>query len=109
MFKGIDLTGVESLTYRVSAREHGGTIALHLDAPDGPVVSTVQVKPTFRKQGGVWELQPENWTEVTGRLSPASGKHDLYFVFTNDQIKDKGLMNVDWILFRPGGKAMASR
>ncbi len=109
MFKGIDLTGVESLTYRVAAREHDGTIELHLDRPDGPVVNTVQVKPTFRKQGGVWELQPENWTEVTGRLSAASGKHDLYFVFKNDQIKDKGLMNVDWILFRPGGKAMAAR
>ncbi len=109
LFKGIDLTGVEALTYRVAAREHGGAIELHLDAPDGPVVNTVQVKPTFRKQGGVWELQPENWAEVTGRLSPATGKHDLYFVFKNDQIKDKGLMNVDWIYFRPGSKAMASR
>jgi cytochrome c len=97
-FKQLDLTTVQSLTIRL-ASETGGTIQVHLDSPTGEVVSTLQVKST----GGF-----KDWTKVKAPVKATSGLHDLYFVFTHDQIKDKKLMTVDWIYFSNGGRMQAS-
>ncbi len=72
---------------------------MHLDSPTGEVVSTIQVKST----GGF-----KDWTEVKAPVKATSGLHDLYFVFTHDQIKDKKLMTVDWIYFSNGGRMQVS-
>src|SRR5690606_28948193 len=46
VFEDIDLTGVQGLAYgvrMVPLNDRGGTIELHLGAPDGPLVSSVTV------------------------------------------------------------------
>jgi cytochrome c len=98
VFKQIDLTNVQSLTYRL-ASEPGGTIEVHLDSPGGEVISSVNVKST----GGF-----KNWLEVKAPVKATTGVHDLYFVFTHGQIKDKKLMTIDWIYFSNGSKLQAS-
>ena len=45
-FDPINLTGVDAIGYRVSSGGAGGTITVHKNALDGPVVQTVQVANT---------------------------------------------------------------
>jgi cytochrome c len=97
VFKQIDLTGVQSLTYRL-ASEPGGTIQVRLGSPTGEVVSAVDVKST----GGF-----KNWSEVKAPLKTTSGVHNLYFVVTHEEIKDKKLIQLDWIYFSNGSRLQA--
>jgi cytochrome c len=97
VFKQIDLTNVQTLTYRL-ASELGGTIQVHIGSPTGEVVSSIAVKST----GGF-----KNWQEVKAPLKATTGNHDLYFVFTHDQVKDKKLITLDWIYFSNGAKLQA--
>ncbi len=90
LFRGIDLTGIAQLTYRVSARDNSGTVSLHLDAPDGPVVSTLPFPKT-----GKWE----NLVELAAPLQATTGPHDLYFIITQAEQPNNDLLNLDWIKF----------
>nr|MDT0657733.1 ThuA domain-containing protein [Micromonospora sp. DSM 115978] len=72
-FTPYHLAGVTSFTARVASAGVGGTISLRTGSATGPVVGTATVAPT-----GGWET----WTTVTGTLTPPSGTHTLYLVFT---------------------------
>ncbi|PSR52756.1 PKD domain-containing protein [Adhaeribacter arboris] len=93
-FKNIDLTHVKSLTYRVQTNGTGGNIEVHLDKPDGTLVSTVAVPA--RKSS---ELK-SNWPEVSTPINQkTTGNHDVYFVFTGSLPNQQNLFNLDWIYF----------
>ena len=72
----------------VSSNGSGGKIELHLDSETGPVVGTVTAPVT-----GGWQA----WETVSGEVSGATGKHDLYLRFAGD---DGYLFNVDWWQFK---------
>ncbi len=89
----VDLTNSSELIYRYKAPADGGTWQIHLNAPNGPVVSTVKL------------LQTKNgWTIAKAPLLKSSGVHDLYFTYTNPQLKkptDNGAV-FDWFYFTEG-------
>jgi cytochrome c len=72
LFKGIDMTGIKSLTYDYSSLNKDGEIEVRLDSYAGPVVSRTAYKPT-----GDWKTM----NQVTSTFDkPITGKHDVYVV-----------------------------
>jgi hypothetical protein len=73
----------------VSVREAsygGGTLALHLDSPTGPIISSFALTST-----GGWQT----WQTIHESVSGASGLHNLYAVFSGSS----GLGNLNWFQF----------
>ena len=100
-FKNIDLTGIESLLFRVNANNApGGTIEIHSGSIDGPIVATATIKPTTINEKGQLKADDPRWTEVTASVTKAgSAPQDLYVVFQNTQTTNKDLFQLDWIQF----------
>ncbi|AUD02821.1 PQQ-dependent sugar dehydrogenase [Spirosoma pollinicola] len=96
MLKGIDLTGIDRLTYRYASKDQTATINVHTDSPTGPVISTVVYTAT-----GEWK----NFSDVSAAINNPGGKHDLYFVFDKADGTGKNLFSLDYLLFQ--GKEMA--
>ena len=89
-FKSIDLAHVKRLIYKVQSSGPGGTITVHLDSRDGPVVSSIDVPKIKSGSKNI------GWEEIGASLNVTQGTHDLYFVFTGP---GQNLFNVDWIRF----------
>ncbi len=90
VFNDIDLSQIASLTYNAALGGSDITIALHLDAPDGPKVSEVQLSPTGGRR---------NFSEVTTDVVPTNGLHDLYFVIKGNEDEGRASFGLDWIYF----------
>lgn len=78
MYPDIDLTNIQAIKFtlaKAGAFFSGGTISLHLDAPDGPELAQLTIKTNLVDIGG-----EELWMSIP----PTTGAHDLYFVFEND-------------------------
>jgi cytochrome c len=95
VFKNIDLKDITNLTYRIASLDKSGKVEVHLDAPDGKVISTLAYEPTgaFNKP-----------TEVSTPITNPGGKHNLYFVFTKADMPNKNIASVDWVRFEGGGE-----
>ena len=91
--KNIDLTNKGQLMFRYQGYKPGGVWKIHLDKPDGPVVATVILPVT--KMG---------WSISQTSLASATGVHDLFFTYTNNNLKkagDNGAL-FDWFYFTSG-------
>ncbi len=89
-----DLRGIDSVTYRWSSLGLGGRIEVHVDAPDGPLISdTGMILPTGDDQV---------YQDVTAPISDPGGTHKLYFVFKNVPLVPR-LFNINWIDFNGVG------
>jgi arabinoxylan arabinofuranohydrolase len=97
--KGVDFgTDATSFAARVASGSSGGKIELHLDSQNGSLIGTCDVKGT-----GGWD----KWETVTGDVTGASGKKDLYLKFTGGNGK---LFNFNWWKFdSPSGVQGAFR
>ncbi len=85
-FDPVNLTGVDAIGYRVSSGGPGGTIEVHKNAPDGPLVQTVQVANTG---------SPDNYVDIApAPITDPGGTGPLYLVF---QGSGGGLFDVDAI------------
>jgi cytochrome c len=91
-FNQLDLSHLESVRYRLQPGV-GGNIEVRLDRMDGPLVSTLAIPaaPAGDPKKG--------WKEVSAPLKPTSGKHDVFFVFTNAKETERNLFNIDWLFF----------
>lgn len=92
-FEKIDLTGIQSLEFRVSSQEIGGQIQVRQGSGTGALLGVAKVNPTGSN---------EKWTTVSADLQGANGVEDLYFTFsagTGEVAADKALFQVDWIGF----------
>jgi cytochrome c len=91
-FTNLNLTDSKSVTILASAGSSakGSKVEIRLDAPTGPLLSTVDITHT-----GDWGKYAEN----TAPLSTSTGRHDVYLVLVNPG--KGGLMNIDWIQFNP--------
>jgi len=67
--------GAKEFSACVSSDSMGGTIELHLDRPDGPLIGKVEVPSTG---------DCNNWVTVTTNVNGATGVHNLFFVFKGD-------------------------
>ena len=83
-FGNIDLTGAESVDFRIAANDGGSSIEIRLDAPDGKLIGTLNVEST-----GGWQT----WATQRAAIQSTSGIHDLYFVFKGG---DSYLFNIAW-------------
>ncbi|PQO31665.1 PQQ-dependent sugar dehydrogenase [Blastopirellula marina] len=90
-FRQIPLDHVGALTFRVTSAGSGGYIEARLDSVDGPVIAKAKVDVN-----GSWE----NFHDVTAKIKPQTGRHDVYVVFVNPQNRG-GLMNLDSVTFQP--------
>ncbi|WP_127356073.1 PQQ-dependent sugar dehydrogenase [Actinacidiphila soli] len=70
-FDPYDLQGVTTIGFRAASAGPGGTIEVHADAPNGPLLGSASVGNTA---GG--------YTTVTAPVTDPGGTHQLYFVFT---------------------------
>jgi len=86
--KGVDFgAGATSLDVRVASAGSGGNIEVRLDSQTGTRVGTCAVPGT----GGA-----QTWVTTTCPIGGASGKHDLFFVFTGGS---GSLFNFNWWKF----------
>lgn len=88
--QNVALTGRTQLYYRYIAWKPGGEWLIHLDKPDGPVISRVQVADT---RGG--------WKVAKLPFTPTNGAHHLYFTYANKNLKtpEETGMQFDWFFF----------
>ena len=85
--RGVDFgKGAQKFTLQAAAKGRAA-VTLRLDAVDGPVVGTVDVKAT----GSVGKYRP-----FTARVRGASGVHDLYLCFSQAE----GDVRLDWWQFK---------
>ncbi|GGJ57025.1 carbohydrate-binding protein [Deinococcus roseus] len=87
VFDRIDFgaSGATSAQFRVASGWNGGTIEVHTDSVDGPVIATAQVVNT-----GGWQ----NWQTVTVPATAPAGVKKIYVVFK----KAEGI-NINWFQF----------
>jgi cytochrome c len=90
VFPHLVLAGITRVGASVSSAGPGGTIALHANAADGPVLASFRVVPN-----GAWE----EWFELESPLEPTPEPCDLFVVFTNPE-QPSALLNLDWLEFR---------
>jgi cytochrome c len=90
LYKSLDLTGIDRLTYQFSANGPGGLIEVHLDSINGPKVSSARLIPTGA---------PDAWKTETFPLQPQTGKHDLYLVYRAEGEEKRNLFNLNWLFF----------
>lgn len=76
--------GASSINLRVASGSSGGTISVRLDGPEGELIGTCKVENTDG-----WQT----WKTQTCEITPTSGKHALYFVFSGGE---GSLLNVRW-------------
>lgn len=99
-FKPIDLTNVAQLAFRVIPL-HGGTIEIHLGAPDGKRIGVANIAANTGKS---------DWTRVEASLEKTTATQEIFFVFTNEQIQNKDLFELDWVHFQhKESKSLASK
>lgn len=89
LFKNINLAQVSSVQFRVASAASGGRIELRTASLQGAVLAQVEVQPT-----GAWD----KWVDL-GAPIPKSERADVYIVFVNPG--KGGLMNLDWVEFKP--------
>jgi len=87
--KKVDLDQRDFLIYRYAGFKKGGTWTIHLDQPDGPVLKTIAVNQT------------KDWKIAYAGFSPVQGVHDLFFTYSNPNLKKPGDngMQFDWFYF----------
>ena len=90
-FRGIRMDDVGGLTFKVTSAGAGGTIEVHLDEPDGPLLATAEVEVN-----GAWD----KWYDRTVQLPVTQGRHDVVLKFTHPN-NAGGLMNLDSVNFLP--------
>jgi glucose/arabinose dehydrogenase/PKD repeat protein len=95
----VNLTGIDSVTARVASNSGGGLLEVRWDAPDGPVLATLDVPGT-----GNWQGYTEVSADLPTDLPTESGT--LYFVAQHRTGGAGGLFNVNWLRF--GGQGVSS-
>ena len=87
--KKVDLNQKNQLIYRYAGFLPGGVWNIHLDKPNGPVLTTIAVE-----QSNGWAISKIDFKEV-------GGVHDLYFSYSNPNLQrpDDGGMQFDWFHF----------
>ena len=87
-YNQVNLNGATTFQARVASDGSGGYIQIYLDSPNGTLIGSCQVIPTWG-----WQT----WTTVTANVSGVSGIHNVYLVFTGS---GNGLFNVEWFGFQ---------
>jgi Protein of unknown function (DUF1553)/Protein of unknown function (DUF1549)/Planctomycete cytochrome C/Carbohydrate binding module (family 6) len=88
--KKVNLENRNEIIYRYESYKAGGIWQIHLDKPDGQVAATI---PLTLTKGG--------WQISIAPIQSVTGIHDLYFTYTNNNLKkpeENGAL-FDWFHF----------
>jgi hypothetical protein len=111
--KNVDLQNKDQLIFRYQADTSAGIWQIHMDSPNGILIATVPLKKTKDwtiSQIKISTQRPPSLNHrqgeaVNGQRSTVNGQptgiHDLYFTYTNPQLKkpeDNGAL-FDWFYF----------
>jgi hypothetical protein len=88
-FSNLNLTGAKSIQARVANQYPGGSVEVRLNAPDGPVIATIEVPKT-----GQWQ----KWETVSAPVQSVTGIFDIYLVF---DAESNAAGNMNWFQFSP--------
>lgn len=106
-FKNVDLSNTTQLYYRYASGVNSGHWEIHLDSTTGKILKSISVE----NSKGNWKINKMDFPETTG-------KHHLYFTYSNKKLKtpEENGIKFDWFFFTnpfPGkdkpGYAMASQ
>ncbi len=92
-FSGINLNGIQSIHFRVSAQGLGGNIEIRSGSPTGSLIGTATVTNTGTAYRDF---------AATNLQNVPNGSADLYFVFTRT-LGATNLFRLNWINFRGTG------
>lgn len=89
--KNAYLDNHEKIIFRYISHFDGGVWKIHLDKPEGEVIATV---PLPKKSGRGWAIAEAD-------LKPVSGKHTLYFTYSNPNLRNsiRTGSRIDWLTF----------
>ncbi len=91
LLKGVDMTGIQSLTYEYSSLNKAGEIEVRLDSYAGPVVSRTAYPVT-----GDWKTTGQ----VTGAFDkPLTGRHDVYVIVVKRDKPNTDIIQLNSIQF----------
>jgi hypothetical protein len=91
--KNIELNNQQNLIFRYAGFYDGGVWKIHLDSANGEVIANIPLAKT-KKDGWKWQIEETP-------LKTKSGKHDLYFTYTNPNLQNSlntGVV-IDWLHF----------
>ena len=88
--KQVNLSGKNQMILKAKTTLPGGKFTIHLDYPGGPVLTTINLPFTERK---------DQFFELP--LTPTQGVHHLFFHHQNPQMEDANQMGfqIDWVHF----------
>jgi len=93
VLKGIDLKGINKITYKYSSKNLGGEIEIHSDSLSGSIISKIEYQAT-----GNWE----KFSEINSNIKDINTlqKHSLYFVIINNKSLKHDILDLEYILFQ---------
>jgi len=93
LWRDLNLTGITRLTVRAGCFDKkGGTLELRSSSPTGPVLASVEVKPSGQADSG-------EFLSISAKLTNANGLTDVCVVA---RCADKGTeLGLNWIEFQP--------
>lgn len=94
-YENVDMTGVSAVTYRYTT-SFSSFMELHLDRPDGPMVSRIKVPATQEGPPGAWG-QWKTFNTFRAPVQRTNGRHTLFVVFRKDQEFRSDLLHLDWL------------
>jgi len=101
-FREVDLNRVERIGLRAaSPLRFAGTVTIHLDEPDGPVIGKTRITRTGEWEGWQWSRPTEAhlFREFVVPIEPVAGKRDLYFRFGVGDTFIQHLFYLDKIIY----------
>lgn len=94
-YENVDMTGVSAVTYRYTT-SFSSFMELHLDSPDGPMISRIKVPATQEGAPGAWS-QWKTFNTFRAPVQKTTGLHTLIVVFRKDKEFRSDLLHLDWI------------
>ena len=90
--KNVNLDQKDQLIFRYYTSINNGKCSIYLDSLNGQLLKTIPLMN--HKTGGSWEI-------MTVGLPPVTGKHGLYFKYSNPTLKsfDQTGIMIDWLSF----------
>lgn len=95
MYNDVDLTNVSSVTYRYTT-SFPSFVELHLDRPDGLLISRAHVPATQEGDPGAW-YKWKTFGTFRAPVQKTAGRHALFVVFRKDKEFRSDLLHVDWL------------
>ncbi|MEQ9443880.1 MAG: DUF1553 domain-containing protein [Cyclobacteriaceae bacterium] len=100
MFEDVDLSEVESISFRCATAISGGFIEVRLDSINGRQIGQTEITTTGQWKG--WSFsKPEAalWKAFNTRLQPVTGTHDVYYLFRKNRDLTQHLFHLDWVYY----------